>query len=389
MMATMIVSFVTPAKAASYPTLFLDTEIWGVDAKHYVGDNIGLVFTYYPEYHHEKVYVYIYDSDSNLVASAEKQFYNSDYGPYVIEYTVWWDTTGYDSGKYTIVVETEFYSFNTWNESPRKSTYYIYLSPASERPSDGWHSSNGKWIYYENGKKVTDRWVKDSQGWCYLGSDGYCVTNTWKKDSIGWCYLDSNGRMATNKWIKDSQGWCYVGKDGYCVTNKWMKDSKGWVYLDSNGRMATNKWIKDSQGWCYVGANGYCVTNNWVKDSKGWVYLDANGRMVTNKWVEDSKGWCYVGEDGYAVTNCFKKDSIGWCYLDENGSMTKSEWVEIEGNRYYLNSEGYIVTGLQIIDGEEYEFDADGVLLVPEIEEPTTSPEENTTVPSISDCFTI
>ena len=117
--------------------------------------------------------------------------------------------------------------------------------------NDGWVNEGGKWAYYENGVRITNKWVKDSVGWCYLGADGYCVTNKWVADSVGWCYLDGQGRMVTNKWVMDSVGWCYLGADGYCVTNKWVADSKGWCYLDSNGRMVTNKWVKDSVGWCY------------------------------------------------------------------------------------------------------------------------------------------
>ena len=230
--------------------------------------------------------------------------------------------------------------------------------------ADGWYPENGKWAYYENGKKVTDKWLKDSVGWCYVGADGYCVTNKWVADSVGWCYLDGSGRMATNKWIKDSVGWCYVGDNGYCVTNKWVKDSKGWCYLDDQGRMAVNRWIKDSQGWCYVGDNGYCVTNTWKKDSKGWCYLDENGRMAVNRWVRDSKGWCYVGGDGYAVTNCWKKDSKGWCYLDGEGSMTKNDWVSYNGDWYYLDQNGYMVAGKTLtINGTSYTFDKNGVLV--------------------------
>ena len=174
--------------------------------------------------------------------------------------------------------------------------------PMLEALKNGWINENSKWAYYEDGVKVTNRWLMDSVGWCYVGADGYCVTNCWKADSKGWCYLGADGRMVTNMWVKDSVGWCYVGADGYCVTNKWMKDSKGWVYLDANGRMATNQWIKDTVGWCYVGADGYCLTNAWAKDSVGWCYLDANGRMVYSKWIQYNNQWYYLDENGYMVT---------------------------------------------------------------------------------------
>ena len=254
------------------------------------------------------------------------------------------EATGYD-----VIIGDDQSRENQWDVGTHvvgisfmgvETTVNVNVVESDDAVLSGWINENGKWAYYEDGVKATNRWLMDSVGWCYVGADGYCVTNCWKADSKGWCYLDANGRMATNKWIKDSVGWCYVGADGYCVTNKWVKDSVGWCYLDANGRMATNKWIKDSVGWCYVGANGYCVTNKWVKDSTGWCYLDSNGRMVYNKWVKDSVGWCYVGSSGYMVTNQWVKDGNYWYYLDGNG---------------------YMVTGTKVIGGKTYKFNSSGV----------------------------
>ena len=59
--------------------------------------------------------------------------------------------------------------------------------------SDGWAKVNGRWVYYQNGRVATNRWIKDSTGWCYVGADGYVVTDCWKKDSKGWCYLNQSG----------------------------------------------------------------------------------------------------------------------------------------------------------------------------------------------------
>ncbi|MBQ4333487.1 MAG: hypothetical protein IJC33_06895 [Clostridia bacterium] len=226
----------------------------------------------------------------------------------------------------------------------------------------GWVQENGKWCYFENRKKVTNKWLLDSVGWCFVGDDGYCVTSCWKADSKGWCYLDENGRMATNRWVRDSVGWCYVGADGYAVTNCWKRDSVGWCYLNSNGSMTKSAWVKDGGKWYYLDANGYMVTNAWRKDSKGWVYVGSDGAMMTNAWVRDSIGWCYVGADGYAVTNCWKKDSVGWCYLNSNGSMTKNAWLQDGGEWYYLDGNGYMVSGKTItIGGKKYTFNASGV----------------------------
>ncbi len=209
----------------------------------------------------------------------------------------------------------------------------------------GWATENGRWVYYENGMRVTNQWKKDSVGWCYLGADGYMKTNDWARDSVGWCYL---------------------GKNGYCVKNKWIMDIGGWCYLDANGRMATNRWVRDSVGWCYVDRDGYCVTNTWKRDSIGWCYLDANGRMATNQWVRDSVGWCYVDRDGYCVTNAWKKDSVGWCYLDASGRMKVNAWLLDGGKWYYLDGNGYMLANTsRRIGGKTYRFNASGVCTNP------------------------
>ena len=171
---------------------------------------------------------------------------------------------------------------------------------------NGWINENGKWAYYENNVKVTNKWLMDNIGWCYVGEDGYCVTNCWKADSVGWCYLDANGRMVINNWILDNGKWYFIDGNGYMASNCWKKDSIGWVYLGSSGAMLTNTWVKDSVGWCYVGEDGYCLTNQWAKDSKGWCYLDSNGRMVYNQWVKYNNNWYYVDANGYMVTGTKK-----------------------------------------------------------------------------------
>ena len=214
-------------------------------------------------------------------------------------------------------------------------------------PKNGWVKENDKWYFYENGNMVTNRW---------------------KKDSIGWCYLGADGAMKTNAWVKDSIGWCYVGTDGYCVTSQWKQDSTGkWCYLNANGNMVINNWVKDGGKWYFLDANGYMVSNAWRKDSKGWCYLGADGAMKTNAWVKDSIGWCYVGADGYCVTSKWMQDSTKkWCYLNSNGNMVVNNWVSDGGKWYFIDADGYMISNTtKYWNGKTYYFNASGVCTNP------------------------
>ena len=90
---------------------------------------------------------------------------------------------------------------------------------------------------------LTNDFAKDSTGWCFIGNDGYYVTTTgWKLHNGFWYYLN-NGDKAINVWKKDSKGWCYLGADGKMVTNDYVYDSVGKCYLDANGYW-NGKYIK-------------------------------------------------------------------------------------------------------------------------------------------------
>ncbi|MBR4071519.1 MAG: hypothetical protein IKK26_03085, partial [Clostridia bacterium] len=129
--------------------------------------------------------------------------------------------------------------------------YKYELAVSDTSVGNGWYKEGSNWVCYQNGIKVTNQWMKDNKGWCYLGDDGAMVTNDWVKDSVGYCYIGAEGYIVTNRWITKDGKWYYLDGAGRKVCSQWRKDSKGWCYLDANGVMVTNGWVKDSVGWCY------------------------------------------------------------------------------------------------------------------------------------------
>lgn len=271
--------------------------------------------------------------------------------------------------------------------------------------TDGWYQEDHSWVYYQNGEKLTNAWLKDSIGWVYLDQNGLMVKNGWARDSVGWCYMNDQGYMTKAKWIFDGRDWYYIKQTGYMASNAWIKDSRDWCYVGADGKMYINQWAQDSVGWCFLGSDGYMVRNMWASDSAGICRLDGNGYMVKSSWVYDGHGWAYVDDRGYAVVSGWQKDSKGWCFIDNyyivtdawvrdsvgicrlgsDGYMLKNQWVndgygwayvDKEGRAVtkqmvkdskgtcYIDSTGYMVKNkLVTIDGKQYYFDENGYML--------------------------
>ena len=81
-------------------------------------------------------------------------------------------------------------------QSDKKPTPNPAPIPQSTVPS-GWSGSS----YYQNGTKVTSKWIfdKNYNSYFYLDASGNYVQNAWEGDY----YLKSGGYMAKKEWIYD------------------------------------------------------------------------------------------------------------------------------------------------------------------------------------------
>ena len=154
------------------------------------------------------------------------------------------------------------------NQSP-KST--------SNRVQSGWSGSS----YYQNGTKVTSKWIfdKNYNSYFYLDASGNFVQNSW----VGNYYLKSGGYMAKSEWIFDKNYGAY-----YYLTSEGSYSYSTWVdsyYVKSNGKMATKEWIfdKNYDSYYYLTSEGSYARNTWVGD----YYLKSNGKMAVNERTPD------------------------------------------------------------------------------------------------------
>ena len=150
----------------------------------------------------------------------------------------------------------------------------------------GWVGSS----YYQDGKKVTSKWIFDKKynSFFYLDASGNYVQNAW----VGNYYLKSGGYMAKGEWIYDKNygSYYYLTSEGSYARNAWS----GNYYLKSNGKMAKSEWVyvKNYASYYYLTSEGSYARNTWV----GNYYLKSNGKMARSEWVDG--GRYYVGANG-------------------------------------------------------------------------------------------
>ena len=210
----------------------------------------------------------------------------------------------------------------------------------------GWVGSS----YYENGTKVTNKWIfdKKANSYFYLNASGNYVQNAW----VGNYYLKSDGKMAKSEWIYDKNygSYYYLTAEGSYARNAWV----GNYYLKSDGKRAKNEWFYDNNygSYYYLTGEGSYARNTWV----GNYYLKSDGKMAKAEWIYDKNygSYYYLTAEGSYARNKW----IGKYYLKSDGKMAKNEWVD--GGRYYVDSEGKMVMG-KWVDGGRYYVGYDGV----------------------------
>ena len=165
--------------------------------------------------------------------------------------------------------------------------------------------------------------------------------------------------FAAQGWVEEDGTWYYYDKDGNRVEDEWKKSGDNWFWMSSeeNGAMATDALIEDDDNTYYVDSNGVMVTNTWVKvvnedqdedDDPAeyhYYYMQSNGKAYkgsgdkVNKKTIDGKQYAF-DEDGIML--------YGW--VDEDGTTLNDEdgWAEAE---YYFGSweDGSMKTGWQKI----------------------------------------
>ena len=205
-------------------------------------------------------------------------------------------------------------------------------SQSTPNQRDGWSGSS----YYQNGTKVTSKWIfdKNYNSYFYLDASGNYVQNAWEGDY----YLKSGGYMAKKEWIYDKNygAYYYLTSDGYYARNTWVDN----YYLKSDGKMAKSEWIYDKNysSYYYLTSEGSYARNTWVGD----YYLKSNGQMAKGEWIYDSNysSYYYLTSEGRYARNTW----VGDYYLKSNGKMAVNERTpdgyQVDESGKWIRSQG-------------------------------------------------
>ena len=234
---------------------------------------------------------------------------------------------------------------------------------------------DGKDYYYDkdNGRKVTDTSI-EVDGKTYLAdADGILTEKTQLPTQVvtgghfqsdnqkDWYYYTANGEKLTG-WQNVDGVILYFDKDGKQVKGQKQEiDGKHYYFAYHNGALMTNQWYE------------HIIFNNYRANpmyTHLFEYLGEDGAPVTGWHTIDNKRY-YFQSDGLRAQNDVVTIDGKKYLFDYDGQLVKNTYGIVERpsmffsskTTYHTDADGVIQTGKQIIDGKEYIFSENGVVL--------------------------
>lgn len=265
-------------------------------------------------------------------------------------------------------------------------TYPIFAN------SEWRQDTQGQWQYWENDKKVTNRWIEgEGNTWRFAGANGLMAVNNWVNYENERYYVNEEGIRLENKWfsttsvpnqphVKSTTTWYYAGNGGKIYRNGWFTIDGYEFYFYAGGNAPKDSVITlESQKYYVDGTTGK-AHEGWFEverlDGKGnpyttWYYANDDGRLYFEGWVEIDGTFYYFYPGANSPRKAWLNLEDKRYYLNEEGIRQDSGWFSILGvnssgqeytNWYYAESDGNIARGgFKQMDGNKYYFDANGL----------------------------
>ncbi len=275
---------------------------------------------------------------------------------------------------------------------------WVYLDSSGDRVYNEWRrGADNQWRYLDGyGQMALNSWVDDVY---YVDANGIMVAGGWQQLDVApdgesgdlhWYYFQDNGKIVTDKWMKiggkwyhfDSDGimetgWVdndmyFCGDDGAALTG-WQKlypptgddmwfdpfenqDGKVWYYFNTSGK----KYVPTDGEFTEKRIDGtyYCFDSTGIMQT-GWVHYDSGKDSIDGYRYYGSSGACvtgwYTAEPPEDLANSYESD-VDWFYFSRSGvpktgpvsgNASTSDFTRINGKTYLFNEKGNPVYGLQ------------------------------------------
>jgi glucan-binding YG repeat protein len=214
------------------------------------------------------------------------------------------------------------------------------------RPAEGWQlDASQQWIYMENSKKLTSRWLPWPDGTLrYVGRDGHMVRDSWVDAGEVRCRVRQDGSRYENEWFslvskptlpsgRQGTSWYYAGGDGAIRKSGWHELGGKYYYFYSGGSSPRKTFLNLDDRRFYVDQDG-------ARKGPGWFSVDSSdgkGKTFTN--------WYYAAEDGALLRDGWHRADGRTCYFDSNGTVYRSRWFNLGDDRYYADQDGAVQNG--------------------------------------------
>ncbi len=227
----------------------------------------------------------------------------------------------------------------------------VYYDEDGYLMTDTWKREGDDWYYLGEDGRVAQNSLVDE---FYVGNDGKMVKNTWieianeedpdspEAPATYWYYFDEDGKSVTDRWMKQKEQWYYFNEDGHMMTGKVEIDGSTYYLGDENDGTLKTGWIKLKENvnvpgaddaWYYFNPNGKMVETQYDKKIGDAYYTFIDGRMQTG-WVEMPKAENESVTDTATDSNAAPAPLTiaDYQYYGKEGDGKRAEgWHTIEG----------------------------------------------------------
>lgn len=175
-------------------------------------------------------------------------------------------------------------------------------------------------------------------------------------------FLDGAGNLVRG-WFTDASGTYYLSPaDGSIARGQCQVDGADF-YFTAEGVKLSGWVVLNDQKYFYDPANNGIMKREWLSDEKGNFYFfdRTDGHMLTGVQVIDGAEYMF-NADGIRVTGMVAREDGSYYYDPATGAKVTG-WFAAADQTYYADPQGHIVTGVYEIDKQLYYFDAAGALV--------------------------